>query len=64
MSARQFEASADAICEREKMHSSLGSVRTLLEAAETLEVEGATLDELAGIHSPAFAPRSLPAPSV
>jgi hypothetical protein len=46
MSARQFEASADAICEREKMQSSLGSVRTLLEAAETLEVVGATLDEL------------------
>lgn len=50
MAARQFEASADAICEREKMQSSLGSVRTLLEAAETLEVVGATLAELAGIH--------------
>ncbi|OSJ29693.1 hypothetical protein BSZ19_26165 [Bradyrhizobium japonicum] len=51
MSARQFEASADAICEREKTQSSLGSVRTLLKAAETLNVEGATLDELAGVHA-------------
>ena len=51
MSALQFEASADEICERGKLSSQLGTVRELAKKAETLGVEDCALAELEALHA-------------